>query len=132
MDQSRQPVPASDPLVIHIVNGRGRLSTPTIAALAMAGAASVLLLGLWVEADQIGRTSTVRIFLVAAIALIAVAAAAPPATRRYRAAIGGAVGMLVTTVVLTLGDRATQGLVVMLIAIASLMVALRVQGHEAS
>lgn len=108
------------------MNGSSRKSMRTTAGLTVSGAASVLLLGMRVEADQIGRTSTVRVFLVAAIALIALAA---PSKRGSRAFIGAAITMLVMTLALRLGDRAPQGLVVMLIAIASLVAVLRSPNH---
>lgn len=94
-------------------------------ALAAAGLATLLTLGLPVEGETIGRTNSVRVFLVAAIALIAMAAlsASPDRVRKLSLA---AVVMLSVTIALIVGNAAPQGLIVLLIALGAL-----VWAHEA-
>jgi hypothetical protein len=105
----------------------------TTVALLVAGLATLASLGLRVEAGQIGRTSSVRVFLVAAIAMIAMAAAASAtrhragAPQRARTLVLGAMTMLGTAIALIVGNAAPQGLIVLLIALAALVVVSRQQ-----
>lgn len=87
-------------------------------ALAVAGAATLLSLGLPVEGSQVGRSSSVRVFLVAALALIALAAVSSSSPSRSRSLMLGAMAMLGLTIALIVGNPAPQGLVVLLIALA--------------
>lgn len=93
----------------------------TSVALAVAGAATVISLGLRVEGDQIGRMNTVRVFLVAAIALMVMAASSSSAPNRARTLVLGAIAMLGTTIALIVGNAAPQGLIVLLIALGALV-----------
>lgn len=89
-------------------------------ALAVAGLATLLTLGLPVEGATIGRTNSVRVFLVAAIALIAIAALSASPVRVRKLTLG-AVVMLGITIALIVANAAPQGLIVLLIALGALV-----------
>ncbi len=89
-------------------------------ALAIAGAATVLTLGLRVEGGDIGRTNPVRVLIVAAIALIALAAVSASPSRSRHLSLG-AIVMLGVTIALIVGDAAPQVLIVLLIAVGALV-----------
>lgn len=93
---------------------------PTAIALAVAGAATLLSLGLRVEGSQLGRANSVRVFLVAALALVAMSAVSSPSPSRARIMVRGAMAMIGLTIALTVGNAAPQGLVVLLVALAAL------------
>jgi len=77
-------------------------------------------MGLRVEGSQLGRASSVRVFLVAALALIAMSAVSSSSPSRARTMVRGAMAMLGLTIALIAGNAAPQGLVVLLVAIAAL------------
>lgn len=93
---------------------------PAAIALTVAGAATLLSLGLRVEGSQLGRTNAVRVFLVAALALIAMSSMSSSSPSRARTMVLGAMAMLGLTIALIVGNAAPQGLVVLLVALAAL------------
>jgi hypothetical protein len=90
-------------------------------ALWVAIAASVLCLGLPIVAGFPGRVLTVRVLLVGAVVLIALALAAPVVRRRERHLVVGAVVLLGFTAALLVRALAPTGLVLLAIAIGSLL-----------
>jgi len=91
----------------------------TKGALFAAGATALLALGLPVAAGFPGRFLTIRLFLVAALAFIALAWASA-SHRRQQQFVFGALVMFGTTIALILRNASTQGLVVLLVGFGAL------------
>jgi hypothetical protein len=90
-------------------------------ALWVAIAATVLCLGLPIVAGFPGRVLTIRVLLVGAVVLIALALAAPAARQRERRLVLGAVILLGFTAALIIRFLEPSGAILLAIAIGSLL-----------
>lgn len=93
----------------------------SVTALWVAAASTALSLGLPLHGGSPGRVLPVRVFLVAAIVLISIAAAGHLDRRTVRGLTSLAIGSLVATLGLVLAGVAPAGLIVLLVAVTALV-----------
>jgi hypothetical protein len=100
-----------------VARSRGGEGVPLL----IGGGATLLMLGLPLEGTTAGRFLTERVFLVAALVVIALAAAPGHSRARANAMLNVALGLLGITAALVLADIAPAGAILLGVVVASLL-----------
>jgi hypothetical protein len=87
----------------------------------VAAGATALLLGLPLADGLPGKVLDVRVFIIGALVLIALAGLAGEHTSQARTLLAGAIASLVATAALVLSDIVATGAILLVIAIGSLL-----------